>query len=141
MPANLAHAARIKGQVVVGSSRVINGTVVDILSMGFRDSDGELIPNVKVVWYIWNSSIPPIPPLSQPVSIANLVLITHTGNYSIEYRGASLVLIDVVSVDTRTNSTGWATLNYVDVNPCFYFYEVWGTHYSAISHLSTSGSC
>jgi hypothetical protein len=109
--------------------------------MGFKDNNGQLIPHVKVVWYIWNTSSVLVPPLPATIEITNLILITHTGNYSIEYHGRSLVLIDVISFESRTNSTGWATLQYIAMNSCVFDYLIWGSYYSSIAHLPTSGFC
>jgi hypothetical protein len=127
VPVNLAHATRFPGGVINSTG---GQGAVTITSAGFKDADGELVPNVKVVWYIWNSTtFPPNVP-------TNIIIITHNGNYSITAHGTNVVLIDVISFDTRTNSTGWASMNYILPAPCLFGYVVTGSYWAGPKSLA-----
>lgn len=82
----------------------------------------QLIPNVRIVWYLSNGM--------------NLVLITHDGNYTAVARfGLTFVLLTVYSFDTRTNSTGWATLTYTSTTGCVLGYLLGADMYDPVNHL------
>lgn len=137
-PTNLAHASRFESFISSSSSLGNNHFTMSVgfgsKSTGFPPT--QLTPNVKVVWYIFNQT-------TDSATITGPIVITHNGNYSI----VGFVVLNVISFDARTNSTGWATLNYVVVTPCFlnapppFGYLVNGDVYSDIDHLPNDGFC
>jgi hypothetical protein len=136
-PTNFAQASRFTS--FESTSGFVNPHQ-QFLSVGFGSKSAgfppaQLIPNVKVVWYVFNNTSSP--------TITSPLIITHDGNYSIE----GVVVLNIISFDTRTNSTGWATLNFAVVTPCFltspppFGYLINGSVYSDISHLPNDGFC
>jgi hypothetical protein len=72
------------------------------------------------------------------MSISNSIIIAHPGNYTVQ----GIVVIQVISFDVRTNSTGLATLVYSRPNGCYpYLYLVNGDPYNQISHLDVISGC
>jgi len=123
LPLNIAHGDRITSVNLVQFQQ-------GVLSIGFSNTQGGLISHVKVVWYVWSGTGFPA------TTITNLIVITHTGNYTV--RG--VLVIDVMSFDIWTNSTGYATLKYY-MNDCVSGYLVGGDIYSSINHLPAVGGC